>query len=354
MTTRSVKRRTPGVAWAVEPLRRRRGPWRAVVTLVVALVLGTMLNAEQLLRTASSLEAGWRRDVALAVMDPVVEISRTLHLTAPRRWLDDLVYGEDVAPPSPSPAPSPSEPVSPSPSVLPTEPVSPTPSLSPTPSQMRHVATATDPAVLLVTGDSLTEAFGPALVNLTLATGVVEPEHQTEYSSGLTRPDFYDWPANVRARLAATPTDIVVLMVGANDAQPIQIGGGWEPYGTPAWFAEYRQRADDMAAALSGGARTVYWVGQPISRSETYRARMVALNDAHRAAAGAFDNVRFVSSWELFLDAGGGYSEYLPDADGQLVRVRRNDGIHLTPTGGAWLADELLRVIAQDWDLRSE
>jgi hypothetical protein len=200
----------------------------------------------------------------------------------------------------------------------------------------------------------MTEALGPALVNLTLATGVVEPERDTEYSSGLTRPDFYDWPAHMRARLAATSTDIVVFMVGANDAQPIQIGGGWEPYGTPAWFAEYRLRADDMAAALSGGARTVYWVGQPIARSESYRARMVALNEVHRAAAGAFDNVTFVSSWELFLDGSGGYSEYLPDTDGQLVRVRRNDGIHLTPTGGEWLSDELLRVIELDWDLTAK
>lgn len=362
MTTRSVKRRDRTAAWTVAPMRSRRGPWRAVATLVVALVVGALLNAEPLQRTASLQEAGWQRDVALAVMDPLVEASRTLHLTAPRRWLDRLVHAEGGAP-SPSPSVSPSPPsVSPSVSPSPSPSVPPSPSAeptqtespSPTPSATRHVATAADLAVLLVTGDSLTEALGPALVNLTLATGVVEPDHETRYSSGLTRPDFYDWPSGMRARLAGTPTDIVVFMIGANDAQPIQIGDGWEPYGTPAWFDEYRRRADDMAAALSNGARTVYWVGQPIARSESYRARMVALNDIHEAAAAGFDNVRFVSSWELFLDADGGYSEYLPDAGGALVRVRRSDGIHLTPTGGAWLAEEVLRVIAQDWDLGAE
>jgi hypothetical protein len=34
--------------------------------------------------------------------------------------------------------------------------------------------------------------------------------------------------------------------------------------------------------------------------------------------------------------------------------VRRNDGIHLTPTGGEWLSDELLRVIELDWDLTAK
>jgi hypothetical protein len=143
-------------------------------------------------------------------------------------------------------------------------------------------------------------------------------------------------------------------MIGANDAQPIQLGDRWEPYGTDAWFAEYQRRAEEMAAALSGVARTAYWVGQPIPRSEDFREKMAAFNDVHRAATEAFYDVRFVSSWELFLDEGGAYSEYLPDVGGELVRVRRSDGIHLTPTGGEWLAAEVLRVIELDWDLTAK
>ena len=47
-------------------------------------------------------------------------------------------------------------------------------------------------------------------------------------ASGLTRPDYYDWPAALAADLEATDPEVVVAVFGVNDAQGIVL-----PDGTP-------------------------------------------------------------------------------------------------------------------------
>ena len=232
---------------------------------------------------------------------------------------------------------------------------SPQPSASstplPDPSRSRLVATTADPAVLWVVGDSLTETFGPALVDAALATSVLEPHHQLRYSSGLTRPDFFDWPHRLR-ELLTSPVDIVVFMIGANDAQAIHNGASWVEFGTEAWLEEYRRRVAATADLLASRSRTVYWVGQPIARPTGYGERMALLNSVYADVADGHAAIRYVSSWELFSSPDGGYSADLPNEDGLWVRVRGADGIHLTTSGGGRLAAHLLDVIEQDWDLR--
>ncbi len=61
----------------------------------------------------------------------------------------------------------------------------------------------------------------------------------------------------------------------------------------------------------------------------------------------------YVDSWSVFTGPDGGYSEYLPDADGDVVDMRLNDGVHLTTAGAVLLADEVFGVIAADWELEA-
>jgi uncharacterized protein len=329
--------------------------------VIGALVVGALLNADALLSTASTQEAGPRRDVAIAVATPLVEVSHAIGLDRPRAWLesalgrttDDHTPLPDPAPePEPTAAPSPT-PDAPSPSPDPSPVPDPIPSPRASPSPQALVATVEDPATLWVAGDSLTETFGPALVNLALGSQVLEPDHDLFYSSGLTRPDFFDWPAYLERRLAEQPADIVVFMIGANDAQPIQVDGAWVEYGTPAWFEEYERRVERTAEVLAAGATTVYWIGQPIARPSGYRDRMAQLDAIYERVVADHPSLRYVSSWELFSSPDGTYSAYLPDADGAQVLVRAGDGIHLTRDGGRWLAEHVLTAISEDWRLES-
>jgi hypothetical protein len=50
-----------------------------------------------------------------------------------------------------------------------------------------------------------------------------------QISTGLSRPDYYDWPAHLEQDMAAVDPRVVVLLVGANDDQPLRTPGGGSP-----------------------------------------------------------------------------------------------------------------------------
>ena len=63
------------------------------------------------------------------------------------------------------------------------------------PVKERTTPSAADPAELLILGDSDAGTFGPYLKTLLDATGIVTTTVDYKVSSGLSRPDFFDWPA---------------------------------------------------------------------------------------------------------------------------------------------------------------
>lgn len=195
------------------------------------------------------------------------------------------------------------------------------------------------------------DAVGPALVNQAGATGVIAPALDVQYSSGLTRPELFDWPARLTEELVSRGADIVVFMVGANDGQPIETPAGWASFATPEWEREYRQRVATTADLLATHTAAVYWVGQPIPRDEMQAARVSVMNAMYRSVAEEHPAVHFVDAWRLFTDDRGGYSAYLPDESGRMILVRDPDGVHLSPAGADLLAGEILAAISQDWDI---
>jgi hypothetical protein len=318
----------------------------AVAVAVAALLLGALLNAEALEDTASAQPFGWRRDVASAAVSPLLEVSRTLRLTAPRRWLEDALD---------RPHPRTEEPRPPATTTTTTrraEPGAPAPTTTTTTADdlARRVPSAEAPLRLLVAGDSMTEALGPVLLARADATGVVAGQRELRYSSGLTRPDYFDWPAELGRLLERDDPEAVVIMLGANDAQAIMTGQGPAAFGTPAWVTEYRARVAGAMDSLAADGRTVYWVGQPIMRSAGFDQRMQLVTRIYREEAARRAGIRFLDTRPLFA-VDGGYTAYLPGANGDPVLVRREDGIHLTPAGAERLATAVLAAIGRDWTL---
>jgi hypothetical protein len=327
---------------------------RSVIVALAGLALAALLDAEGLAETAQRQPFGWRHDLATAVTEPLVDLSRALHLTAPRRWIEDALdrdhAGGDgdgdatvavgttttIAGSSPASTDPPSS----------TRPTTTTTTTTTAPSRRRPTADA--PLRVLVAGDSMTEAFGPAFLAAADSTGVIDADHELEYSSGLTRPDYFDWPAELVSLLAEHDPEVVILMLGANDAQGILATGGPAGFATEAWIAEYRARVAQTMTLLDADGRIVYWIGQPIMRSGSFDERMALITDIYRQEASRHAGVRFVETRELF-SAEGAYSAYLPSSSGDPVLVRRDDGIHLTPAGGDRLAGAVLTTVGQDW-----
>jgi len=205
------------------------------------------------------------------------------------------------------------------------------------------------PARVLVAGDSDAGAFGPPLMELLGATGVVEATLDYKVSSGLSRPDFFDWPARFRQQIADLDPHLVVVTFGGNDAQDLTIDGRAVPVADPAWTTAYRARVGAVLHQLTDGGRHVVWVGIPNAESEAFTARLVVQRDAvvaELAAHPAADRVHYVDTWARFAGRSGGYADYIVDPrDGVGKKVRAPDGFHLNVAGAEILAQDIAAVV---------
>jgi lysophospholipase L1-like esterase len=202
---------------------------------------------------------------------------------------------------------------------------------------------------MVVFGDSLAGMPGIALKRMLAGNGA-SVTNDYKSSTGLSRPDFYDWPARARAEKRRLRPDVVIMMFGANDWQNIRSGGHVYTRGTKSWDAVYAARAGRLMDIARAGDTVVYVVGQPnTGRSAGYARHMAHINGLAEREARKRPDVRFISTWALFSTPSGAYASSLRTSTGELVRMRSGDKIHFTGAGASRLARELRRVIQIDW-----
>ena len=212
------------------------------------------------------------------------------------------------------------------------------------------------PARVLVVGDSDAGTFGPYLQQLLDDGGVAETTVDYKVSSGLARPDFFDWPAHLRQQLPVVDPQIVVVTFGGNDAQGMAEADGSFPaeWNDPVaareeWTAEYERRAGEVIDLLAADGRTVIWVGIPNDDNPDVTARLEVQDDAVRTAIAARPGVVFVDTWARFSSGNGGWAEYVVDPrDGTGKDVRAEDGFHLNENGAEILALDIAELIESD------
>jgi hypothetical protein len=237
----------------------------------------------------------------------------------------------------------------------------PTTTTTPPPKE-RTVPSAENPAEVLILGDSDAGAFGPYLSDLLGQTGVASTRLEYKTSSGLSRPDFYDWPTFMRQIVPEANPDIVVVTFGGNDAQGLRnVDKTWAVDHAPAsgvddadWKAEYGRRVGEAMDYLTEGNRTLIWVGIPNASDPQTTARMQVQDEVVRAeVAKRADKVTYVDTWKRFSGRNGGWAEYVIDPrDGQGKDVRADDGFHLNVTGAEILALDIAEAVKNDMRAR--
>lgn len=368
----------PGSAF-LDAADRRLGVPAGKVLLAGALglALAIVLNSQQLLREAQQKPFGPERDVSVAVWEPVEGLASASGAHLPRLWADEAL-GRDVADPGatadPFTAVAAGEAADESGGGAGDDPAGTgavvadpaTPTIAGAGSSDDDVAagapattmpwfpTPADPLRLHIMGDSMVQFFGHVMVGLANDTGVIDASTEHQLSSGLSRPDFYDWPTRIVEVLAAEDPDAVVLMFGGNDAQAIVVDGQIARRFSDAWVQEYSARVGHvMDLVTTDPDRVLIWVGQPIMEDPEYDSRMQRLNEIFDAEAAQRDRVYYVETRNLFRGPNGGFSRYAADADGQLADVRLTDGVHLSTIGGRWLSQVLLDELGRFVDLSS-
>jgi uncharacterized protein len=305
-----------------------------------------LVNADALVAKAEQRPLGPGRDRALAVWRPVQDVSHVLQLYRIRQaadWAtgDDHAHRGGSAVPTTRPASGTTATTAPA-SGGTAAPATPPPA----PAGLR-TPTAAKPLRLWVGGDSLAQVFGQSLVTASARTGQIKPRLHYEISSGLSRPDFYDWPGALADDVKAQRPDVVVVMLGANDAQGLVLPGGGvaQDVTDPRWPAEYRRRVGAVMDQLKADGRLVVWVGMPPMRGATFDSRMKIVDQAFAAEAASRPWVTYVDPAPVVGGPGGRFADLVPDGGGTPVEVRQGDGIHLTRAGGDRLAAKVLAVV---------
>lgn len=321
---------------------------KAMVVVLLGLLVAGLLNSAAMVRATENLPPGWRRTAVRAVAVPLDATARTLRLDRPRARLDTALH-RDRDEPAAVTAPKAVAPAAPKKARPSPKAKSTTSPAKPARPRGAIPVTAKKPLRLLVTGDSMIESFGPALVNRIDDGGKVKARIDVKYGTGLVRLEVFDWLAHAR-QLAAAKSDVAIVMMGGNDGQNMTARGKRLDTETTEWRSEYTRRAGTVMATLTAGGRRVFWVGMPIPRSPTMRRRYEALNSALRDAAAANPLVTYVDIWADFAHDGR-YADYLPGPGGGNVRVRSRDGIHLSKQGADRLADKLRGLLLKEWRL---
>ena len=208
-----------------------------------------------------------------------------------------------------------------------------------------RLLTPDDPLRLWIAGDSLAGSIGPSLGDLTAKTGVVQPQYDSRVSSGLLNPNFFDWPKHGAAELARLDPEVVVFIVGTNDAV--------------VWNAkledQYRLRTEAMMRELVGSEhRQVFWIGAPVMQAKDLEAGILSVDLIQRTAASHVPGVTYVDAHAIFDDAQGRYQQSFPDASGIRKVMRAGDGVHFSVDGGDFISQKIFALVDAEWRLTEQ
>lgn len=190
--------------------------------------------------------------------------------------------------------------------------------------------------IFLLIGDSMMGgAVGYYLSDSLKAEGADRVIIDFHTSSGLCRPDFYNWKERVDELLYSKSFDVVFIFIGANDNQAIHnYGEGWLRRHSGSWYEEYHNRVGKMMDGFLQEADLVYWIGLPKMMDPNFDDGIVIINEIYEQEALSREKVVYIPSYDVF--ANPSYN---------LNSLRTEDGCHFTGEGAKLLINRVFEFI---------
>lgn len=201
------------------------------------------------------------------------------------------------------------------------------------------------PTRILLTGDSLMEGLGPQMkraldgyANLTLIP-------IGKKSTGLSRPDFYNWPQVLEKHMQEHKPQIVVMWVGTNDPQNIYgIKGLGEPLSIP-WQKAYHNKLIEIFRIVRKHNATLIMMGPPVMNEQPLDEQLRAITRLMLWTCkknGAY----FLDTRPILADARGKYLQRTTLKNGKVADIRTKDQVHITADGNILVMDKLLPYLS--------
>jgi len=200
------------------------------------------------------------------------------------------------------------------------------------------------PRVVVLTGDSMM-AVGLSAELMREAAGDKNLRIVKAFRSGtgLARPEVFNWMDEYPAMLGEVKPDVVIVAIGANDGQGFVVNGKVLPYGSEEWLKVYQERIADFLDMVEEGGPRVVWVGLPPMRGHIYDEKITDLNRITYTVVSQSPQATWWNPVSYVGDDAGKYREFVTQDDGQTIKIRSSDGIHLSDEGAGLITSVLLK-----------
>ncbi len=334
-------------------LHRFQSVSRMFLTLAVALVAGLVLEAEGLRIWAERLELGPLRTLSVPLTEGWHSFAQGFGAVLPRKealslkaeWAETLAPAsmqDQVAQAAPQQAPAHEVPRLAAPDAAASSPVpvasavaetaAPQPVL-PGSAPLVLAVPASAPQIVLA-GDSMMAVGLAPVLRRGLGVNVIKAYRS---GTGLARPEVFDWLAQYPQMVAGSHPALVICALGANDGQNVQLGNAVLAFGSLEWDAFYRERLTAYLDLLTQNGHKVLWIGMPLMRSPAFAKKMKHMNALVQDVLKAYPQVSWLDPDPALGYEGAIFAQYKPDARGKMIKLRADDGIHMTDEGAAFL-----------------
>ncbi len=205
--------------------------------------------------------------------------------------------------------------------------------------------TVEDPLRVTFAGDSVMAEFAPGMAAALEGEGEVTTRFLLAPSLARAGSTQVVW----RRELERHRPELIVVMVGFWEDQIV----GETASSEPGWAAQYRADiVEPFLDLITAGGAKVLWIGMAAVRDPVATQRFVRMNQVWQEVADERDDVDFVPGGEYLSGPQGGYADSVrSDISGEMVRIRRTDGLHLCPAGVARLGAPVLDHIVTQWNI---
>ncbi|WP_354186328.1 SGNH/GDSL hydrolase family protein [Bartonella japonica] len=193
---------------------------------------------------------------------------------------------------------------------------------------------------ILILGDFVASAVADALNRLFIDNRNIIIINNTMPNSGLVRTDYYSWKSNISTLIDKNKPDIIVMVIGANDNQPIQMSHGIFNTNEPEWMNIYKQRITEIAESLHASEKPWIWMGQPAFGNDNLTQKVKIFNKLYKQEIESAKG-HFIDIWDGFIDEQNQFSFSGYDTNGKVVKLRTPDGLNFTSEGKRKLASYL-------------
>ncbi len=200
---------------------------------------------------------------------------------------------------------------------------------------------------VMLMGDSLMEDLGLHFYRHLKARRGLQMILLAKFSTGLCRPDYFNWFELFPRTMDEKRPHIVLFMIGANDGQPIWFSKGNVVQTKPAdkWKTAYGGRVGTLLADTRKRQALPLWVGMPVMGGK-YASYLARTEEATREACAGWQ-VPYVDNRALLADSEGNYQSFVRNGAGKMVRVRKKDKEHMTAEGNRMLLEALMPYFEQ-------